>query len=133
MMQNSLERLFDGLAASLRDTVAPAVADPYAKAQVLAAVELLNNLASRVEWRRDQILAEIEAARRVLAAAGVEAPAFDPAQQLSEARAAHLAAVVALPPGVATAERRAFVHDQLEAELSRLRTGMYRRPGRAGP
>lgn len=50
-MQNSLERLMEGMAAQLADTVAPTVADPFAKAQVMAAVELLNNLSTRIQWR----------------------------------------------------------------------------------
>lgn len=78
-MQNSLERLFEGLATSLRDTVAPNVSDPYARSQVLAAVELINNIATRVVWAADD---------------GAE-------------------------------DRTA--REQLDAELARLRTGMYRK------
>ena len=65
-MQNSLERLFDGVVTSLRDDVAPAVDDPYARAQVAAAIELLANLAERVEWRSDLLRDEIEQVRAVL-------------------------------------------------------------------
>ena len=116
MIQNSLDRLFEGLAASLRDTVAPEVDDPYAKSQVLAAVELLNNLATRVQWRQDQIGADVSAVRAALVAA--EAPIPEDEHD----RAAHLRALADVP----TDARRAIVREQLERELALLRTGMYR-------
>jgi hypothetical protein len=65
-VQNSLERLCDGIAASLREDVAPAIEDPYARAQVTAAIELLGNLAARVEWRSDLLREEINHVRAVL-------------------------------------------------------------------
>ena len=66
MMYNSLDRLLDGIAATLRDEVAPHVDDPYVRAQAHAAAELIAHLAEHVEWRCDQLRAEIEAARVVL-------------------------------------------------------------------
>lgn len=75
-MQNSLDTLFDGLAATLRDTVLPAVDDPYAQSQVAAAVELLGNIGSRVEWRAAYLTETVRRCRNVLetavAAAGPE-------------------------------------------------------------
>lgn len=50
-MANSLDRLLDGMRIALRDDVAPHVADPYARAQVESAIELLANLAEHVEWK----------------------------------------------------------------------------------
>ena len=66
MMYNSLDRLLDGIAATLRDEVAPLVDDPYVRAQTHAAAELIAHLAEHVEWRCDQLRAEIDAARAVL-------------------------------------------------------------------
>ncbi|HUP76686.1 MAG TPA: hypothetical protein VM282_26865 [Acidimicrobiales bacterium] len=66
MMFNSLDRLLDGIATTLRDDVAPRVDDDYVRAQAHAAAELLAHLAEHVEWRCDQLRAEIDAARAVL-------------------------------------------------------------------
>ena len=66
MMYNSLDRLLDGIAATLRDDIAPQVDDPYARAQAHAAAELLAHLAEHVEWRCDHLRAEIDAARTAL-------------------------------------------------------------------
>lgn len=133
-MQNSLDRIFDGIARSLSEDVAPLVDDPYAKSQVMAAVELVNNLATRVEWRREPLLADIEAAREVLTAAGADVPPVDPAAsgaEIAEARRGHLTAVAALQ-GTRLARRpevKALLDDLLRSNLDRelelLRTGMY--------
>ena len=66
MMYNSLDRLLDGIAATLRDEVAPHVDDPYVRAQAHAAAELIAHLSEHVEWRCDQLRASIDAARLVL-------------------------------------------------------------------
>jgi len=66
MMYNSLDRLLDGLAATLRDEVAAHVADPYVRAQAHAAAEVIEHLAEHVEWRCDQLRTEIDAARSAL-------------------------------------------------------------------
>ncbi len=69
-MQNSVERLLAGIAQSLREVVRPALSDPYAAAQASAAADLLDNLAQRVEWRRDLLLARAERVGAVLELAG---------------------------------------------------------------
>ena len=102
-MQNSLERLFDGIAASLREDVAPAVEDPYAKAQVAATIELLANLAVRVEWRADLLREEIERIRAVLETAPerpavLDAPVPLDGAGLLASRAAHLDALAQADP-----------------------------------
>ena len=66
MMYNSLDRLLDGIAATLRNDIAPQIDDPYARAQAHAAAELLAHLAEHVEWRCDHLRAEIDAARAAL-------------------------------------------------------------------
>ncbi|MEO5840409.1 MAG: hypothetical protein ABIQ73_11965 [Acidimicrobiales bacterium] len=62
MMYNSLDRILDGIAATLRDEVATHVDDPYVRAQAQAAAELIAHLAEHVEWRCDHLRAEIDAA-----------------------------------------------------------------------
>lgn len=134
-MQNSLERLFEGTAASLRDNVLPLLDDPFARAQVAAATELLGNLATRVEWRADQLAEEVARIREVLAAAPTRAAVLDEevpvtSAELLASRARHLEALVALQDGpegrVADAALRAFSAWQLDRELALLRTGMYK-------
>jgi hypothetical protein len=127
-VQNSLARIFDGIATSLRDDVVPAVEDPYARAQVTATIELLGNLAERVEWRSDGLHEEIERIRAVLetapARAGVlEAPIPTDNAGLVVARAAHLDALTHAE--VEQGALRDFLAWQLGRELGLLRTGMY--------
>lgn len=65
-MQNSLDRLFEGMASALRQDVLPHLADPYARAQVTAAIELLGNLSTRVDWREPEAAEALaELGRRV--------------------------------------------------------------------
>jgi protein involved in temperature-dependent protein secretion len=128
-MQNSLERLFDGIAGSLREDVAPAVDDPYAKAQVAAAIELLANLAARVEWRSDLLREEIERIRIVLGTARelpavLAAPVPADSAGLLASRAAHLDALA--HADTSEEETRALLSWQVERELGLLRTGMYK-------
>jgi hypothetical protein len=128
-VQNSLDRLFDGIAASLRENVAPAVDDPFAKAQVAATIELLANLAVRVEWRADLLREEIERIRAVLETAPARPAVLDERIPLDSAglltsRAAHLDALAHAEPD--EDELRELLTWQLERELGLLRTGMYK-------
>lgn len=152
MIQNSLERLFEGMVEALREDVLPAVGDAYARSQVLATAELLGNLATRVEWRSADLaelvaeirtalaeadraappgVPELAAARRLLAG-----PAPDPAdnEALVAARAGHLSALAGAQGWAETAghegvraELRRVLLRLLDGELERLRTGMYRK------
>jgi hypothetical protein len=128
-VQNSLERLFDGIATSLRENVAPVVEDPYAKAQVAATIELLANVAVRVEWRADLLLEEIERIRVVLETAPERAGVLDAhippdSTGLLVLRAAHLDALTTADPDEESL--RALLSWQLGRELGLLRTGMYK-------
>jgi hypothetical protein len=134
-MQNSLERIFEGTAASLRDHVLPEVSDPFARSQIAAAVELLGNLATRVTWRVDQLREEIDGIREVLAAAPTRVallhePVPDRPDEMLVSRAKHLEALVALQDGpeaaAVDAQLRAFSARLLGRELALLRTGMYK-------
>ena len=123
-MQNSLERLFDGMAAQLRDVVVPGLGDPYARSQALAMVELLGNLATRVEWRCDDLREVLAEVRGALGEA-VPDPSGLGNADLVEARAAALAALARALETPAP-ELEAVASRLLDAELARLRTGMYR-------
>jgi hypothetical protein len=68
MMQNSLERLLVGVATALREDIAPALEDEYARGQALAGAEILENLVPRVQWRADDAEAVIALVRPLLAA-----------------------------------------------------------------
>lgn len=128
-MQNSLERLCEGIATSLREDVAPAVEDPYARAQVTAAIELLGNLAVRVEWRSGLLRDEIDHVRAVLETAP-ERPALldEPVPAggpgLVASRDAHLDALARADPD--DEALRDLLSWQVERELGLLRTGMYK-------
>lgn len=49
-MQNSLSRLLEGMAHTLHRAVLPNLEDDYARAQVLACIEIMGNLETRVTW-----------------------------------------------------------------------------------
>jgi hypothetical protein len=51
VIQNSLQRIFDGMVSSVTETVLPQVDDPYARYQLQCLLDLLMNVAERVEWR----------------------------------------------------------------------------------
>jgi hypothetical protein len=109
--------------------VAPAVDDPYAKAQVAATIELLANLAVRVEWRADLLQEEIERIRAVLETAPVRPPVLDAQIPVDSAgllasRAAHLDALTTADPDEEAL--RELLTWQLGRELGLLRTGMYK-------
>ncbi len=128
MIQNSLDRIFGGLVSALLDEVAPHVSDPYAHAQVLAAADLIANLATRVQWdplylagwipgarallqdiRRQAREGQLPEAERVLS----EADAGD----LESRAAAHLAALAEAEAFTAT---HAGVPDSLATRLHEL-------------
>jgi hypothetical protein len=142
MMQNSLARLFAGITDTLSDAVLPAVDDDYARAQLAACIELLANLATRVEWRADQleevrrhadaaIAAATAAAPGVADAAASASPDDDPVAARDDALARVSASLRwcdehgAGDDAVAPLVRFAVWH--LERELALLRTGMFRR------
>lgn len=123
-MQNSLERLFEGIAVSLRDVVLPEVGDPYARSQLRAAIELLGNLSTRVELRHDQLETLIERIATALTESGITPP--DRTDDPLEDRKTFLAALAQwASPDLPDAVKEAMLTD-LEEELERLRTGMYK-------
>jgi HEAT repeat protein len=95
LMQNSLDRLLAGVAKALHHDVLPQLTDPYAQAQVTAAIEILGNLSTRVTWAADVDVDSL-AALASAAASGTEDP-----------------------------ELRQAMLDALDAELSRLRSARF--------
>lgn len=65
-MNNSLERLIEGMIASLRNDIIPNVSDAYARGQAIGVVDMLNTIAARTEWSRSPILSAIEARQTVI-------------------------------------------------------------------
>ena len=72
-MQNSLDRIFEGLEHTLRSVVAPTLTDSYLLSQVNSVAEIIGNLSTRVEWRSDQLL-EISARVRPILELAAAAP-----------------------------------------------------------
>lgn len=125
MIQNSLDRIFGGLVAALLEEVAPRVSDPYAHAQVLAAADLLANLATRVRWDPDYLAGWIPSARAILRDVLEEAGAErlpevervlseEDADEPESRAAAHLAALAEAEAFIAT---RAHVKGSLQQRL----------------
>ena len=69
-MNNSLERLVEGIIATLRTDVIPNVGDDYARGQAIGVIDLLNNIATRLEWEHAPLLRALEARRAVIAEVG---------------------------------------------------------------
>jgi hypothetical protein len=124
-VQNGLDRLLDGIAVALREDVLPEVDDSFARAQLLAAGELLANLSGRVEWRCDALAADVEGIHELLGRPSEPLPSGN--AELLAARDAALADLAEVQRrGLDTPELRAFLAARLDRELSRVRTGMYR-------
>ena len=66
-MNNSLDRLLDGIAAALRRDVIPRLDDEYATGQALAVIDLINNLKLRVDWAVPPLLARATAQQALIA------------------------------------------------------------------
>ena len=68
-MNNSLDRLFAGIVASLGSEIIPRLDDEFARGQAYAIVDLLTNLRPRIDWAvgplAEQIAAQLAAARRI--------------------------------------------------------------------
>jgi hypothetical protein len=66
-MNNSLERLLEGIAIALRRDVIPRLDDEYATGQALAVIDLINNMKSRVDWAVPPLLARATSQRALIA------------------------------------------------------------------
>jgi hypothetical protein len=147
MIQITLDRLMEGIAAALRESVIPELSDSYARSQAEAAANLIANLATRVQWRPDMLQAELGRLEPILAHAARIAPrhlldpgALAPAAETDAgalvarrtAALRELASVQTWLAGAAPAddpelallaqEVRAFLDWQLDDQVARLRT-----------
>ena len=66
-MNNSLERLLEGIATALRHDVIPRLDDEYATGQALAVIDLINNMKPRVDWAVPPLLARATSQRALIA------------------------------------------------------------------
>ena len=73
-MNNSLERLIAGIIATLRTDVIPNVTDAYARGQAIGVIDLLNNIAPRLEWARAPLAEAVRQRRKAVSAARVLLP-----------------------------------------------------------
>lgn len=65
-MNIPLSRMIEGIIATMRSDVIPHVADSYARGQAVGVIDLLNNLAPRVEWAQVPLSRLVDAKRRLL-------------------------------------------------------------------
>lgn len=107
-MVNSLQRLFAEILETL-DRAGQNVTDPYARSQVFAVIDILTNLAHRVEWKRTDIQASVDDLRALFA---------DIVTLLGE-KEAYPAALTGLCERLAAAARESLSADLL-AERDRL-------------
>jgi hypothetical protein len=105
-----VERLIDGVVATLVDAVLPDCATPFARGQLYAAVDVLRNLRDRVEPRADLAEAESASAAAALAAAIAAVGAASP---LGLRLAAALAAAPPSPPAARVSALREALVDAL--------------------
>ncbi len=76
-MNMALDRLLEGIIATLRNDVIPHVSDSYARGQAVGVIDLLNNIGARLEWARAPLLAEIEEKRALLKALAEKLPVIE--------------------------------------------------------
>lgn len=110
-MVNSLQRLFAEIIDTL-DRAGQSVTDPYARSQVISVIDILTNLAHRVEWKRADLQANINDLQALFAEVAA----------LLQEQAPSLAAFSALRERLATASTAALSEDLVvkRDRLSRL-------------
>lgn len=80
-MNNSLDRLIDGMVATLRKEVIPHVGTEFARGQAFGVIYMLNSIRLRAEWSSrfysEQLAAQVELAQALRPlVAGLDAPAL---------------------------------------------------------
>lgn len=58
-MNNSLDRLIDGLIATVRAEIIPRLDDEFARGQAYGVVDILNNLKPRIDWLATPLVDEV--------------------------------------------------------------------------
>ena len=67
-MNLPLSRLIEGIIATMRSDVIPHVSDSYARGQAVGVIDLLNNIAPRVEWAQAPLARLVEEKQQLIAA-----------------------------------------------------------------
>ena len=78
-MNLPLQRLIDGIVATMRADVIPHVSDPYARGQAVGVIDLLHNIAPRIEWAQAPLARLVAEKRRLLSEIAASIPAFEAA------------------------------------------------------
>ena len=65
-MNNSLERLLDGMIATIKAEIIPRLDDEFARGQAYGALDMLNNLKPRIDWLVTPLYDEVQAQRALL-------------------------------------------------------------------
>lgn len=65
-MNIELQRLIDGIIATMRSDVIPHVQDSFARGQAVGVIDLLNNIAPRVEWAQAPLARLVEEKRKLI-------------------------------------------------------------------
>ena len=156
-MTNSLERLLAGMMATLRQDVIPHVSDPYARGQAIGVIDILNNIASRIEWARAPLLAGVEGRRAIIEEVLRMVPAAPKAAQPARPDLASLTTSAALAAerdrldgeiadlliwatrrnddadaAAAAAKLRQFIHDDVAAEMKLTKKPLFAEISRGG-
>lgn len=87
-MNIPLQRMIDGIIATMRSDVIPHVADSYARGQAVGVIDLLNNIAPRVEWAQAPLARQIEEKRALLAGIADVVPGALPVTAVAQAATA---------------------------------------------
>ena len=109
-MNNSLERLIAGITATLRAHVIPNVTDAYARGQAIGVIDLLNNIAPRLDWARAPLAEAVAERRRAIRAVRTLLPDAPAGQEWPTDQA-----LASAPPAELAAQR-----DRLDGEIADL-------------
>ncbi len=90
-----LQKLLAGIVATLERDVGPEVSPGRARSQFYSCLDLLNNLAAKLDWNRDLLAAEIESVEEALTAALPSIQRAAAADGSQHQRLAALAATIA--------------------------------------
>lgn len=145
-MSLPLSRLIEGIIATMRSDVIPNVSDPFARGQAIGVIDLLNNIAPRVEWSQAPLQASADAKAHLLADVASLVPDLElraPAPQETGTAEGLLAlhagldaalgnAIASLWPrrgeaacGEALRRIKAHLHDEASAELKKTRKPLF--------
>ena len=108
-MNNSLNRLIDGIVIALEREIIPRVDDAYARGQAFAVMDLLRNMRPRLEWSREVTLAQV----------GLQEAALGQVDELCRGQAARPPAYAPPSPASNTLQTKELEarRDRLEAEV----------------